>query len=346
MSVYKRKGSPYYYYSFKYKRRTFRASTGTKNREEAEQVEARVKRQLWERHELGVKDPHPWDKALAKFINAKKHLSTLDEYISTFEMLTIAFGKIKPVMNLEDINRELIEDIMDEYQDERECGDARINRMSSQLRSLLNMAADEWNWLEYAPKLRFYKEHKKEPRWLTIKEAQQLIKAAPDHLKDPIRFSLLSGVRKSNCLGLKWSWIMMDSRQIVIPAEVFKTQKIHAIPITDEIKKILLRNMGNHEENVFVYRGKPFGQIDNKDTWKPLLEKAGIKNFRWHDLRHTWASWHVMNGTSLPELMDLAGWSSYSMVKRYAHLDVNHLRKAAGNISIKEGFGQLLEFKK
>ena len=56
------------------------------------------------------------------------------------------------------------------------------------------------------------------------------------------------------------------------------------------------------------------------------------REFRWHDLRHTWASWHVQRGTRLQELMELVGWSSYEVVLRYAHLATDHLRDAASRI--------------
>jgi len=62
------------------------------------------------------------------------------------------------------------------------------------------------------------------------------------------------------------------------------------------------------------------------------LKRAEIEKFRFHDLRHTWASWHVMNGTSLQELMELGGWKSYEMVLRYAHLAPEHLSDAAARI--------------
>ena len=55
-------------------------------------------------------------------------------------------------------------------------------------------------------------------------------------------------------------------------------------------------------------------------AWDKAKQRAGIEDFRFHDLRHTWASWHVQSGTSLPELMELGGWKSYEMVLRYAHL--------------------------
>lgn len=67
-------------------------------------------------------------------------------------------------------------------------------------------------------------------------------------------------------------------------------------------------------------------------AWKRSLARAVITNFRFHDLRHTWASWHVMNGTSLQELMELGGWKSYEMVLRYAHLAPEHLAEAAARI--------------
>jgi integrase len=67
-------------------------------------------------------------------------------------------------------------------------------------------------------------------------------------------------------------------------------------------------------------------------SWTRSLAKAEITHFRFHDLRHTWASWHVMHGTSLQELMELGGWKSYEMVLRYAHLAPEHLADAASRI--------------
>jgi integrase len=67
-------------------------------------------------------------------------------------------------------------------------------------------------------------------------------------------------------------------------------------------------------------------------AWDKAKQRAGSEDFRFHDLRHTWASWHVQSGTSLPELMELAGWKSYEMVLRYAHLAPEKLSSVARRI--------------
>ena len=79
------------------------------------------------------------------------------------------------------------------------------------------------------------------------------------------------------------------------------------------------------------YKGEPITQVNTK-AWYAALKRAGIENFRFHDLRHKWASWHVMSGTSLQELMELGGWKSFEMVLRYAHLAPEHLSAAAKRI--------------
>ena len=80
----------------------------------------------------------------------------------------------------------------------------------------------------------------------------------------------------------------------------------------------------------FTFSGKRIQQ--SSTAWDKAKQRAGIEDFRFHDLRHTWASWHVQSGTSLPELMELGGWQSYEMVLRYAHLAPEKLSFVAGRI--------------
>ena len=73
----------------------------------------------------------------------------------------------------------------------------------------------------------------------------------------------------------------------------------------------------------------------NTAGFQKAVTRAGIGPLRWHDLRHTWASWHIQAGTTLKELKDLGGWESYAMVLKYAHLAPDHLAAAAENLARK-----------
>lgn len=95
---------------------------------------------------------------------------------------------------------------------------------------------------------------------------------------------------------------------------------------------VLERQKGKHSERVFTYRGQPLKRGTKSKAWYQAVKRAGIEDFRWHDLRHTWASWHVQAGTPLNVLQKLGSWESAEMVRRYAHLSAEHLATYAGRI--------------
>ena len=84
---------------------------------------------------------------------------------------------------------------------------------------------------------------------------------------------------------------------------------------------------------MFTYKDKSVAKAGTA-AWRKALKRAGIEQFKWQDLRHTWASWHVHNVTPLHVLKELGGWGSYEMVQRYAHLAPEHLAKFAGNSKV------------
>jgi integrase len=88
--------------------------------------------------------------------------------------------------------------------------------------------------------------------------------------------------------------------------------------LNEEAVAILREEIGKLRERVFTFRRRPLLSVNTK-AWKNALRRAGIEHFRWHDLRHVWATWHVMARTSLGELQELGAWKSESMVRRYAH---------------------------
>ncbi|ODS61707.1 MAG: hypothetical protein ABS41_12005 [Arenimonas sp. SCN 70-307] len=124
----------------------------------------------------------------------------------------------------------------------------------------------------------------------------------------------------------------MSRRVAWIHPDEAKAGRAIGVPLNEDALDVLRRRLGRHPEYVFAYQGQPVARCSTR-AWKQAVARAGIEpGFRWHDLRHTWASWHVQNGTPLQELMELGGWASYEMVLRYAHLAADHLRGAASRI--------------
>ena len=95
---------------------------------------------------------------------------------------------------------------------------------------------------------------------------------------------------------------------------------------------VLEEQMGKHPDYCFTYRGKPIRWELTNTGWHKALKRAGFVDLRFHDLRHTWASWHRQSGTSTDELKDLGGWKSRVMVDRYAKFATEHLAVAAARI--------------
>ena len=91
---------------------------------------------------------------------------------------------------------------------------------------------------------------------------------------------------------------------------------------------VLRRQLGKHPVRVFTYAGKPYNRAYTK-AWQKALKRAGIENFRWHDLRHTWASWLAQKGVPLSDIQEMGGWETPAMVRRYAHLSPAHLAHRA-----------------
>mgnify|MGYP001436795671 FL=1 len=100
---------------------------------------------------------------------------------------------------------------------------------------------------------------------------------------------------------------------------------------------VLEEQLGKNEQFCFTYQGKPIRWEMTNSAWHTALRNAGIKDFGFHDLRHTWASWHRRARTSCNVLKDLGGWKSSVIVDRYAKYATEHLAVAAARIEGKRG---------
>jgi len=188
------------------------------------------------------------------------------------------------------------------------------------------------SWIDKVPKVRLFKESASRERSLTREQAGTLLAELPQHLRDLVLFSLATGLRQSNVLKLEWSQINLEQRHAWIHAWQSKNRRPIAIPLNEAAYTVLIRQKGKHESRVFTFRGKPL-ESANTRAWRKALQRAAITDFRWHDLRHTWATWQRQAGTPTHELQRLGGWRTGAMVERYAHLAPDHLAEAASRLN-------------
>jgi len=314
--LFKRKQSTSWYYKFSINGETIYRSTRTSNKKKAQEIADKAKAQAHD-IKVGDKPRHTWQEAVIRWIteSEKKSIDT-DKY--HFNWLRNYLDGIY----LDDINTDTIESIIQEKL--KTTGKTRVNRTTGLIRSVLNKAQKQWNWIDSVPHIRQFKETNHRLRWLTHDEANRLLNELPDHTKAMMLFTLATGLRESNVTKLEWSQIDMQQKIAWIHADQAKSGKTIRVPLNQDAIDVLMGQFGKHQRRVFTYRGKPIAKVGTK-LWRKALEKADIENFTWHGLRHTWASWHVQNGTPLNVLQELGGWSSYEMVQRYAYLSPDHL---------------------
>jgi len=233
---------------------------------------------------------------------------------------------------LEAITRTLIDKVTEAKLAEG-VSNSTANRLLEVIRAILRKCVNDWEWLDKAPHVRMLKEPARRIRFLTHAEAERLIAVLPVHLADMAVFALATGLRQANITGLPWSQVDLVRRLAWIHPDQAKARKAIAVPLNDDAVACISKQLGKHPERVFSFRGRPITQVSTK-AWYAALERAGIEDFRWHDLRHTWASWHVQGGTPLYALQELGGWESPEMVRRYAHLSADHLAPYANQLAM------------
>ncbi len=326
MALYKRKNL--YWIDIRHNGARIQRSTRTNNKIAAQQLHDKVKAELWHQTSLDEKPKRMWVESVVRWVKESSHKRSLCDDKTHLRWLHPHFENL----HLHEIDRKIIDKVAD-AKEKTGVSNATINRMLALIRSILNKATHEWEWLDKAPRVKLRKEDNHRIRWITRVEAAKLIAELPEHLADMATFSLSTGLRQRNVVSLKWEEINLENRHAWVHADEAKGNKAISIPLNEDAMRVLRKQFGKDPVHVFTYKGKPITQTNTK-AWRNALRRAKIEDFRWHDLRHTWASWHVQNQTSLQELQQLGGWSSFSMVLRYAHLSSSHLREAASRIVV------------
>lgn len=272
--------------------------------------------------------PVTWRDAEERWKTERSHKASMFSDESIFRWLRPHLAHVP----LSDIDRDVVRALRDR-KSRTGVRPATINRMLSLLRAVLNVAHREWGWIEEPPFIRLLAEPRSRIRFLSRDEAFKLLHELPEHLSDMAAFSLLTGLRKTNVTGLEWSQVDMHRQVAWVHHDEMKNRRALAVPLNQDALAILASRLKRHPRFVFTYHGERIQQTSTA-AWYKALKRCGIEDFRWHDLRHTWASWHVQNGTPLHVLQELGGWRTYDMVLRYAHFSADHLAIYAHNLGV------------
>lgn len=317
--LYRRPRSPNWWVRFQLDGTEIRLSTGTADRAQAEEFETQARNRAWRQARLGERPVTLWATASKAWLKGTQKRSKEKDRIIIEWLDEHLHGQA-----LDAITPEVIEELR--ALKAEETSEATANRYMAFLRALLRKELGS-----AAPKVPMYSIAQAEPRWLTRAQFEKLAKGLPEHLEAMARFTVATGLRMRNVTHLTWDRVDLKRRHVWIQGSRAKAGKPIAVPLNDDAISILKEWKGKHDERVFVFRGKPVDDA-NGAAFKAAAASVGLSGLRWHDLRHTWASWHIQAGTPPHVLQDLGAWSSYEMVRRYAHLDSSHLAQWAKKV--------------
>lgn len=150
-----------------------------------------------------------------------------------------------------------------------------------------------------------------------------------DHMRAMILLSINTGLRRGELFSLEWGNVHFDQAILTIEGSYAKSGRTRHIPLNTEALHTLKSWRAQTENNDLVFPSKDGKRFDTiKKSWKSICDEANIKNFRWHDLRHHFASRLVMAGVDLNTVRELLGHSDMAMTLRYAHLAPEHKANA------------------
>lgn len=248
---------------------------------------------------------------------------------------------------LSDLTPSLIAEARDDLlSDVTKRGDLRspstVNRYLAALSKVFTVAIREWGWLEDSPlrKVSKPKEAKGRDRFLSYEEKDRLLEACKisdnPFLYPLVGLSIITAMRYSELIKLVWEDVDFRSRSISLRET--KNGDKRVIPLTQEAELLLrLCPTFSDKPSGFIFKSNrannKSGVLSIRNSFEKTLMECGIKNFRWHDLRHTAASYLAMDGATQGELMAVLGHRSPQMTKRYAHFSQSHLANLMKNMN-------------
>jgi len=224
-------------------------------------------------------------------------------------------------------------------QEPRYRSPSTVVRYLAALSHAFTVAMKEWQWLDDNPmrKVSKPKEPRGRVRFLSDDERGRLLKACressnPD-LYLAVVLALSTGARSMEIMALRWPQVDMGQRMITLYET--KNGEIRALPLVGHAyEQMQARARVRRIDTDLVFPGRTARKpVDLRAAWEAALQKAGITDFRFHDLRHTCASYLAMNGATLAEIAEVLGHKTLQMVKRYAHLSHVHTSRVVESMN-------------
>lgn len=209
------------------------------------------------------------------------------------------------------------------------------------LRHLLRLSYKKWKYINDVPEIEMPKAPKGRTRFLNEQEIPRLLEACSrsknKHLRAIVTLAINTGMRKGEIMGLTWERVDL-ARDMGFGATITlndtKNGEPRGVPLNKQAVAALASVEPDHarrEGRVFKRsNGDDYGAI--RTAWELALARAGIKNFRFHDLRHTCASYLTMRGRPMKEIQEVLGHKSLAMTLKYSHLSPKHLRTAVESL--------------
>ncbi len=319
-----------------------RKKVGT-SKKMAELALKEIELRMVKRKYLGIDEPKPilFDKLAQQYLDYSKTNKGKRTHISDMCLLRILLRRFTGKM-ISDIT---VLDV-EKYKNQRikEVSGSTVNREISCLKHMFNKAVD-WNYLPQNS-LRSIKRFKEPPgrlRYLNDEEIERLMDCCAEHLRPIVVMALNTGMRKGEIFNLKWQNIDLKNR--IITVNETKNNEIRTIPINDTLYKEI-SSMNRELGNQYVFsngNGKPYTDI--KRSFKTALRLADIEDFRFHDLRHTFASRLMMVGENLKTVQELLGHKDIKMTMRYSHLSAAYKQDAVRKLDVGTNVAQQVETK-
>jgi integrase len=218
----------------------------------------------------------------------------------------------------------------------KSLSDATINHELVILKSLFKKAS-EWRMTQHDPTelVKLAKLSNARVRYLTEAEAGRLLSACNEDFRDVVLTAMHTGLRSNEIKTLRWSSVDMVRRSVTVLASNAKNKDLKCVPMSDDLYEMFQRLKSERnrkpEDVVFISRyGKPWKSW--RTAFENARERAALTDFRFHDLRHCFASWLAMNGTTKKGMMELLGHRDPKMTDRYTHLSDDYRRQAVQSL--------------